>query len=133
MIVAQPHSGANPVTIYERRGPGEYTAKISVTIISLLHDFMQQYPNLIELYDIEPSLCPASQYYKLEEPRILSWKTCQVQTIPGGKSRTFLYAELTAITIEQSSKTDTRVRFAQLLHSFKFAIKLQVCEKFIFE
>jgi hypothetical protein len=52
MIVAQPHSGVNPVTIYERRGPGEYTAKVTVTIISLLHDFMQLNPNLIELYDI---------------------------------------------------------------------------------
>jgi hypothetical protein len=52
MIVAQPHSGANPVTIYERRGPGEYTAKVSVTIISLLYDFMQMNPSLIELYDI---------------------------------------------------------------------------------
>lgn len=56
MIVAQPHSGVNPVTIYERRGPGEYTAKISVTIISLLHDFTQLHPNLIELYDIGNSL-----------------------------------------------------------------------------
>jgi hypothetical protein len=52
MIVAQPHSGVNPVTIYERRGPGEYTAKISVIIICLLHDFVEEYPSLIELYDI---------------------------------------------------------------------------------
>ncbi|CAF1089274.1 unnamed protein product [Rotaria sp. Silwood1] len=126
LIVAQPHSGVNPVTIYERKGPGEYTAKISVTIISLLHDFMQTHPNLIELFDIEPSLSPSSPYYKLEEPRSLSWKICHLQTAPGGKTRTFLYAELSAITIEQSSKTDTRVRFAQLLHSFKFAIKLQL-------
>lgn len=44
----------------------------------------------------------------------------------GGKPRTFLCAELSIITIEQASKTDTRVRFAQLLHSFIFAIKLQV-------
>lgn len=52
MIVAQPHSGVIPVTIYERRGPGEYTSKISVRIISLLYDFMQTHPNIIELYDI---------------------------------------------------------------------------------
>jgi hypothetical protein len=83
---------------------------------------------IIMFFFIEPSLCPASQYYKLEEPRSLNWKTCQLQPSAGGKSRTFLYAELTAITIEQSSKTDTRVRFAQLLHSFKFAIKLQVSQ-----
>jgi hypothetical protein len=52
MIVTQPRSGVNPVTIYERTGPGEYTAKVSVIIISLLHDFMQAYSHLIELYDI---------------------------------------------------------------------------------
>ena len=52
MIVAQPHSGVNPTTIYDRKGPGQYTAKISVLIISLLHDFMQLFPNLIELYPI---------------------------------------------------------------------------------
>ncbi|CAM4894403.1 unnamed protein product [Rotaria socialis] len=125
-IVDQPHSGTTPVTIYERKAPGEYTAKISVTIISLLYDFMQTHPNLLELFDIEPSLYPSSAHYKLEEPRSLSWKTCQVQTAPGGKSRTFLYAELSAITIEQALKTDTRVRFAQLLHSFKFAVKVQL-------
>lgn len=75
---------------------------------------------------LEPSLCPSSEAYKLEEPRSLPWKTCQVQVNSSGKTRTFLYAEISNITIEQSSKTDTRVRFAQLLHSFKFAIKLQV-------
>ena len=62
----------------------------------------------------------------MEEPRSLSWKTCQLLAAPGGKPPTFQYAELSVITIEQASKTDTRVRFAQLLHSFKFAIKLQV-------
>lgn len=64
--------------------------------------------------------------YKLEEPRQLSWKTCQLQTGSGGKTKTFYCVELSNITIEQASKSDTRVRFAQLLHSFKFAIKLQV-------
>jgi hypothetical protein len=52
MIVTQPRSGVNPVTIYERKGPGEYAAKVSVIIISLLHEFMQAYPDVIELYDI---------------------------------------------------------------------------------
>ena len=52
MITAQPHSGVNPITTYERKGPGEYTAKISVTIVSLLHDFMVTHPNLIKLEDI---------------------------------------------------------------------------------
>ena len=72
-------------------------------------------------------LYPLTQHYKLEEPRVISWKTCQIQTGSTGKTRTFLYAELSSITIQQSSKTDTRVRFAQAIHSFKFAIKLQVC------
>ena len=146
LIVTQPHSGVNPITIYERRRPGEYTAKISVTIISLLNDFIEQHPNLIELVDIgkrkqlivygflkkyiyiylEPSLHPISPHYKLAEPQTISWKPCQIQTELAGRSRTFLCAELTSITIEQSSKTDTRVRFAQLLHSLKFAIKIHV-------
>jgi hypothetical protein len=52
MIVAHPHCGVNPVIIYERKGLGEYTAKVSVIIVSLLHDFMQTHPNLIELCDI---------------------------------------------------------------------------------
>jgi len=52
MIITHPHSGVNPVLIYERKGPGIYTAKVSVIIVSLLHDFMETYPNMIELYDI---------------------------------------------------------------------------------
>ena len=52
MITTHPHSGVNPVIIYERKGPGEYTAKVSVIIVSLLHDFMQTHPNMIELCDI---------------------------------------------------------------------------------
>ncbi len=52
MIISQPHCGVNPVTVYERKETGEYVAKLSVTIVSLLHDFMVTHPNLIELYDI---------------------------------------------------------------------------------
>ncbi len=52
MIIAQPHAGVNPVLTYERKGPGIYTAKVSVIIVSLLHDFMETHPNMIELYDI---------------------------------------------------------------------------------
>ncbi len=75
---------------------------------------------------LEPSLSPLSTLYKLEKPHSLSWIPYQLQTTPGGRSQTFLCAELSAITIQQSSKTDTRVRFAQLLHSFEFVIKLRV-------
>ncbi len=53
MVIAQPHSGVNPVLVCERReGPGTHVAKVSVIIVSLLHDFMQTHPNTIELDDI---------------------------------------------------------------------------------
>ncbi len=52
MIIDHPCDGVNPVLIYERKGPGIYTAKVSVRIISLLHDFMQIHPNLIRLDNI---------------------------------------------------------------------------------
>jgi hypothetical protein len=52
MIIDQPHSGVNPVLIYEKKGPGLYTAKVSVIIVSLLHDFIETHPNLIQFYDI---------------------------------------------------------------------------------
>ncbi|CAF1076025.1 unnamed protein product [Adineta steineri] len=126
MITAQPLCGLNPVTIYERRGPGEYGAKISVTIVSLLHDFMETHPNLIELYDIETSLWPLSPLYKLDESQTLSWKTCQLQVTPNDKPQIIDYAELSFITILQSNKTNTRIHFGEVLHSLKFAIKLHL-------
>jgi hypothetical protein len=52
MIIDHPHKGVNPVLIYERKRPGIYTAQVSVLIVSLLHDFMEKNPNVIELYDI---------------------------------------------------------------------------------
>ncbi len=52
MIIAQPHSGVNPVLVYDRTGPGIYTAKVLVIIVSLLYDFMETHPNMIELCDI---------------------------------------------------------------------------------
>ncbi len=52
MIISQPHYVVNPVIIYYPNGRGEFKAKVSVTIVSLLHDFMVTHPNLIELYDI---------------------------------------------------------------------------------
>ncbi len=52
MITVHPHYGVNPVLIYERKAPGIYTAKVSVIIVSLLHDFMETHPNMIELCDI---------------------------------------------------------------------------------
>ena len=52
MIITQPHYGENPVTIYNRKGPGKYAAKVSVTIVSLLHDFMATHRKLIELCNI---------------------------------------------------------------------------------
>lgn len=75
---------------------------------------------------LEPSLYPTSDQYRLEDPQSLSWKTVHLQPTPDTRTRVFKYADLTNITIGQTSKTDTRVRFAQALHSFRFAIKLRV-------
>jgi hypothetical protein len=52
MIIDQPHYGINPVLVYEEKGPGLYTAKVSVIIVSLLHDFLNTYPTLIQPFDI---------------------------------------------------------------------------------
>jgi hypothetical protein len=53
MILDQPHYHAIPVsTLYERKGPGLYTTKVSVIIVSLLYDFMKTHPTLIQLFDI---------------------------------------------------------------------------------
>lgn len=52
MIIAQPHADVNPVIIYEKCVLGIYKAKVSLTIISLLHDFMQTYPDIIQFYNI---------------------------------------------------------------------------------
>jgi hypothetical protein len=52
LITAQPQYGFIPVLNYDRTGPGKYTAKVTVIIISLLHDFMETHPNMIQLRDI---------------------------------------------------------------------------------
>jgi hypothetical protein len=76
---------------------------------------------------LEPSLWPLSPHYKLEEPQTVSWKTCELRGCPGNKPQIIQYAELTFITIQQSSKTTTRIHFNEELHTLKFAIKLHVC------
>jgi hypothetical protein len=76
---------------------------------------------------LELSLWPSSQYYKLEESQTLSWKTCRLDGCPGNKPQIIQYAELAFITIQQSSKTTTRIHFNEDLHTLKFAIKLHVC------
>lgn len=38
--------------VYERERGHTYKAKVSVTIISVLHDFMQTHPDAIEFDDI---------------------------------------------------------------------------------
>jgi hypothetical protein len=58
MIVEQPNCGTIPVTIYERKNPGQYGAKISIFIVTLLGDFMKRYPDWIELYAIGLHLRP---------------------------------------------------------------------------
>ena len=52
MIIDHPRNGVNPVLIYNRKEANDYEAKGSVRIISLLNDFMQNHPDLIQLYDI---------------------------------------------------------------------------------
>lgn len=52
MITVHPHSGVIPVVIYDRKGPGQCKIKLTVIIVSLLYDFMQTHPNLIELCEI---------------------------------------------------------------------------------
>lgn len=143
MVIAQPHYGVNPVLIAERKGPGRHVAKVSVIIISLLYDFMQTHPNMIELDDIgksddfwinfefeinfylEITLCPTVRSYTLDEPQKISWKTCELQINPNDRPRIVQYAELTSITIKQTS-SDAQIHFAETLHSFTFLIKFRV-------
>ncbi|CAF0951211.1 unnamed protein product [Didymodactylos carnosus] len=128
LIVSHPHIGSTaPVTIYDKKSADEYTAKINIRIMCLLHDYMSNNTNSIEIYDVEPSLWPVSQTpplpYKLVEPQSITWKTCQVNIL--GKLKTFRYCELTSFTLKQSqTSVEPRVRFAQQLHRFRFAIKL---------
>ncbi|CAF3233159.1 unnamed protein product [Rotaria socialis] len=125
MILNHPHCGVNPVLIYEPRGTGQCTAKLSVTIVSLLYDFMQSHPNLIELYDIETSLFSLSPTYKLEASTI-SWKTCRLQIDPNDKPRTIQYAELSLLTIQYATNKNTRIHLGDELHRLKFSIKLRL-------
>ncbi|CAF0805019.1 unnamed protein product [Rotaria sordida] len=125
MIITHPHSGVNPVLIYERKGSGQCTAKVSIIIISLLYDFMQTHPKLIELIDIEPSLCQSSSLYKLESSTI-SWKTCQLQINPNDKPQLIQYAELTLLNIQSSTKTSTRIHLGEDLYTLKFLIKFRL-------
>ncbi|CAF4018359.1 unnamed protein product [Rotaria magnacalcarata] len=125
MILNHPHYGVNPVLIYERRGTGQCVAKLSVTLVSLLSDFMQSHPNLIELYDIETSVLPLSPTYKLESSTI-SWKTCCLQIDPNEKPRTIQYAELSLLTIQYPTNKNTRIHIGDELHRLKFSIKLRL-------
>jgi hypothetical protein len=145
-----------PITIYERENNGNYSAKVSSVIISLLHPFMEMHPGVFELYPIgrvtrvffssllsppppnirhisiyrciylEPSLNPAVNQYKLQHPTALNWRTLELKPTLDGDTHTFTYTELTDFAIKQTLKSDARVGFSQGLHTFTFAIKLQV-------
>jgi hypothetical protein len=52
MIIEQPHCGGIPVTICQGSKTSGHSADIKVTIVSLLHDFIQQHPEIIELMSI---------------------------------------------------------------------------------
>jgi hypothetical protein len=75
---------------------------------------------------LELSLWPSSPHYKLAEPRLIPWKTRQLQLSPGEKSRTVKYAELSEITIQQARSINTAIRLGELLHTLNFSIKLRV-------
>lgn len=51
IIIAQPHCNTNPVLVYDGKRSDSSKAKVSVIIVSLLHDFMETHPNMIELDD----------------------------------------------------------------------------------
>ena len=75
---------------------------------------------------LEPSLWPLSDNYKFVEPQKLSWKTCQLSACPGSdRPKRIHYAEITSITVQLTHKTNNRVHFNEVLHSLKFAIKVQ--------
>lgn len=143
MILDQPHSGANPVLIYERVGPGLYKVKISVTLVSLLHDFIVTHPNVLHLYDIgkdswpwtnrifqrnlsaEVSLQPSPENYHLEQPRSIPWHTCRLHGC-SGTQQMMQYAELSFVNTQQTSPQDTRMHFTHLLLQLKFSIRFHV-------
>ncbi|CAF1076007.1 unnamed protein product [Adineta steineri] len=126
MIVDQPHCGFNSATVYKRKGPGDYITKVSVTIVSLLHDFMETHPNLIEIHSIKPSFLLSSDKYELANPQPMSWKICELQASPHDKPQRILYAELSDLIIKQANKNDTQVHFAQKLHSLQFNFDVQI-------
>ncbi|CAF1180582.1 unnamed protein product [Adineta steineri] len=126
MIVDQPHCGFNSATVYERTAPGEYRTKASVTIVSLLHDFMETHPNLIEIHSIRPSFLLSSDKYELANPEPISWKICELQASPHDKPQRIRYAELSDLIIKQANKNDKHVHFAQKLHSLQFKFDVQI-------
>ncbi len=75
---------------------------------------------------LETSLWPLSPLYKLDQSQTLSWKTCELQISRNDRPQKIHYAELSFIRIQQKNKNDTRVHFAQKMHTLKFAIKLHV-------
>lgn len=147
MIIDHPRNDVNPVLIYNRKENDEYEATGSVRIISLLHDFMQTHPGLIQLYDIgnqitfisfiitiglcvEPSLHPRSRFYRFNESQTLLWKTCSLQACPSAKQHIMQYAVLESIVFRQTSKKDMRKHIAKVLHTLKFSVKLLVSLNF---
>ncbi len=75
---------------------------------------------------LEITLCPTVSPYILDEPKKLSWKTCELQINSNDQPRIVQYVELTSITTRQISSSDTQIHFAETLHSFTFLIKFRV-------
>ncbi|CAF1038276.1 unnamed protein product [Adineta ricciae] len=132
MITVHPCNGSIPIVIYKKTEP-EYNAKLTMTVVSLLHDFMKMHPNVLTLKDIKISLLPTADTYKLKKPKEISWEICELQGHPKNHSTRMYYAKLPSICIVQTNEDDTSVQFAQKLHQIQLTIDVQInCKEYNF-
>ncbi|UJR22444.1 hypothetical protein I4U23_025504 [Adineta vaga] len=125
MITVHPCNGDIPVIIYKPIR-SQYVAKINMTIVSLLHDFMRKYPDMIELQDIKFKLVPEEKSYRLQSSEPMIWQTCELQGHPSGRSPRMYFSELSSICVVQSHKDAAGVEFAQKLHAIELTVQLKI-------
>ena len=143
MITVHPCNGSIPIVIYKKTEL-EYNAKLSMTVVSLLHDFMKMHPNILTFKNIsmpgvylwwfdligniriEISLLPTADTYKLKKPKEIFWEICELQRDPKDLSTRMYYANLPSICIVQTHEDDTSVQFAQKLHQIQLIIDVEV-------
>ncbi|CAF0767400.1 unnamed protein product [Adineta ricciae] len=132
MITVHPCNGSIPIVIYKKTAP-EYNAKLAMTVVSLLHDFMKMHPNVLTFKNIKISLLPTADTYKLKKPKEISWEICELQGYPKDHSTRMYYANLPSICIVQTNDDDTSVQFAQKLHQIQLTIDVQInCKEYNF-